>query len=55
MFEAHDALMCIGEKTYVNDSNRTKLTNQHYFKSSDEMIELFNTSKKLYVAEYQDG
>ncbi len=41
MFEAHDALMCIGEKTYVNDSNRIKLTNQHYFKSSDEMIELF--------------
>ena len=42
MFEAHDALMCIGEKTYVNDSSRLKLTNQHYFKSSDEMIELFN-------------
>ena len=41
MFDAHDALMCIGEKTYVNDSNRVKLTNQHYFKSSDEMIELF--------------
>ncbi len=41
MFEAHDALMCIGEKTYVNDSNRIKLTNQHYFKSSEEMIELF--------------
>ncbi len=41
MFEAHDALMCIGEKTYVNDTKRTKLTNQHYFKSSDEMIELF--------------
>ena len=34
--------MCIGEKTYVNDSSRIKLTNQHYFKSSDEMIELFN-------------
>ena len=42
MFEAHDALMCIGEKTYVNDSNRTKLTNQHYFKSSEEMIDLFS-------------
>ena len=42
MFEAHDALMCIGEKTYVNDPNRIKLTNQHYFKSSGEMIELFN-------------
>tara|TARA_B100000886_G_scaffold211781_1_gene146691 strand:- start:2911 stop:5649 length:2739 start_codon:yes stop_codon:yes gene_type:complete len=25
----------------VNDSNRIKLTNQHYFKSSDEMIDLF--------------
>ncbi len=41
MFEAHDALMCIGQKTYVNDSNRIKFTNQHYFKSSDEMIEVF--------------
>ncbi len=41
MHDAHDALMCIGEKTYVNDSSRTKLTNQHYLKSSDEMIELF--------------
>ncbi len=42
MFEAHDALMCIGQKTYINDINRLRLSNQHYFKSSDEMIELFN-------------
>ena len=41
MFEAHDALMCIGQKTYVNDVTRIKLTNQHYFKSSEEMIEVF--------------
>ena len=41
MFDAHDALMCIGEKTYVNDKNRVKLSNQHYFKSSKEMTELF--------------
>ena len=41
MSEAHDALMCIGEKKYINDSNRVKLSNQHFFKSSDEMIELF--------------
>ena len=41
MSEAHDALMCIGEKKYVNDSNRLKLSNEHYFKSSDDMIELF--------------
>ena len=42
MFEAHDALMCIGEKAYVNDPNRLKLSDQHYFKSSEEMNELFN-------------
>ena len=42
MFEAHDALMCIGEKAYVNDPNRLKLSDQHYFKSSEEMTELFS-------------
>ena len=41
MFEAHDVLMCIGEKKYVNDVNRLKLSNQHYFKSSEDMINLF--------------
>ena len=41
MFDAHDALMCIGEKTYLNDTKRNKLSDQHYFKSSEEMIELF--------------
>ena len=41
MFEAHDALMCIGGKLYVNDTNRLKLSDQHYFKSSESMIELF--------------
>ena len=41
MFEAHDALMCIAEKTYVNDANRLKLSKEHYFKSSDDMVELF--------------
>ena len=28
MHEAHDALMCIGQKTYINDTNRFKLSNQ---------------------------
>ncbi len=41
MHEAHDALMCIGQKTYINDQKRFKLTNNHYFKSSAEMSELF--------------
>ena len=42
MHEAHDALMCIGKKTYMNDLNRVKLSDHHYLKSSKEMIELFN-------------
>ncbi len=41
MYEAHDALICIGHKTYVNEKNRLKFTDQHYLKSNSEMSELF--------------
>ncbi|MDA9186618.1 DNA polymerase III subunit alpha [Candidatus Pelagibacter sp.] len=41
MHEAHDALICIGNKTYVNEKSRIKLSNQHYFKDNSEMTELF--------------
>ena len=41
MHEAHDALMCIAQKTYINDQKRLKLTNNHYLKSSEEMAEIF--------------
>ncbi|MBD1174820.1 DNA polymerase III subunit alpha [Pelagibacterales bacterium SAG-MED01] len=41
MHEAHDALICIKEKTYINEKNRVKFSNQHYFKNNSEMSELF--------------
>ncbi len=41
MYEAHDALICIGNKTYVNEKNRLKLSDQHYLKNNSEMSELF--------------
>ncbi len=41
MHEAHDAYLCIGEKTYVNVKERRKYSNQHYLKSSVEMHDLF--------------
>ena len=41
MYEAHDALICIKNKTYVNEKNRIKLSDQHYFKDNSEMSELF--------------
>ncbi len=40
--EAHDALICIKNKTYVNEKNRLKLSDQHYLKNDIEMSELFS-------------
>ncbi len=42
MYEAHDALICIKDKTYINEKNRLKFTDQHYLKDNAEMIELFS-------------
>ena len=42
MHEAHDALICIGNKTYINEKNRLKLSDQHYLKTNSEMTELFS-------------
>ena len=41
MYEAHDAYICVGEKTYVNEKKRLKYSSEHYLKSSDEMKLLF--------------
>tara|TARA_B100001250_G_scaffold270815_1_gene233757 strand:+ start:1889 stop:5287 length:3399 start_codon:yes stop_codon:yes gene_type:complete len=41
MHEAHDALVCIGEKNFINDSKRKKYSDQHFFKSSEELKLLF--------------
>jgi len=42
MHEAHDAYLCVGEKTYVNVENRRKYSSEHYLKTSEEMIKLFS-------------
>ena len=41
MFEAHDAMLCIADKTYVNVAERRRVTPEHRFKTSEEMIKLF--------------
>ena len=41
MHEAHDALICIKNKSYVNEKDRIRLSDQHYLKSNSEMSELF--------------
>jgi DNA polymerase-3 subunit alpha len=40
-YDAHDALLCIAEGRYVTEDDRRKVTRQHYFKSAEEMVELF--------------
>ena len=42
MHEAHDALICISNKTYVNEKNRIKYSSEHYLKSDEEMFNLFS-------------
>ena len=41
-FTSHDALKAIKESTTINNSNRETLTSEFYFKSPDEMINLFD-------------
>ena len=38
---AHDALMCIRNGQYVGQSERIRITEEHYLKSEAEMVELF--------------
>ena len=41
MYEAHDALICIGEKKFIEDKNRKKFSNQHYLKNTAEIQKLY--------------
>ncbi len=42
MHEAHDALLCIKNKTYINNKERFKLSKNHNLKSNEEMLNLFS-------------
>ena len=41
MYEAHDALRCIGEKNFLDDKNRFRLSDQHYLKNNDDLAKLY--------------
>jgi DNA polymerase-3 subunit alpha len=41
MYEAHDALLCIAGGAYVGQSDRRRVSREHYFKSAEEMKVLF--------------
>ena len=41
MHEAHDALVCIGEKDFVDNPKRKKFSDQHFLKDNEDLNELF--------------
>ncbi len=41
LYEAQDILICIGEGEFLSNQNRKKLSTEQYFKSMEEMAELF--------------
>ena len=41
MFEAHDALYCIGQKNFIDDANRLRFSDQHFIKKNEDLLELF--------------
>ena len=41
MAEAHDALICIGEKQFIDDKNRFRYSDQHYLKKNVELQNLY--------------
>jgi DNA polymerase III subunit alpha len=42
MYEAHDALTCIGKKEFVDDKNRFKYSDQHFIKKEDAIVKLYS-------------
>ena len=48
MYEAHDALLCISEGRYISETDKRRITPQHYFKSADEMRMLFSDLPEAY-------
>ena len=41
MYEAHDALLCVADGTYISDNERRRLTPNHRFKTAQDMRALF--------------
>ena len=52
MHDAHEALICIREKTYVNEKNRLSYSDQHYLKSDNEMKILFQDIPEALLNNY---
>ncbi len=52
MHEAHDALLCIKNKSYINDKDRIRLSKNHNLKSDKEMFDLFSDLPEALLNNY---
>jgi len=52
MSEAHDALICIGKKQFIDDQNRFRYSKEHYFKTKEEMKKLFDDIPEALINNY---
>ena len=41
MYEAHDALICIGNKDFIDNTKRVKYSDQHYIKENQDLRTLY--------------
>ncbi len=48
MYQPHDALLCMGDSTYVAVQDRRKVNAEYRFKSAEEMKQLFNDLPEAY-------
>ncbi|MFL2544031.1 MAG: DNA polymerase III subunit alpha, partial [Alphaproteobacteria bacterium] len=46
-FSAHDALLCVAQKTTINSGNRKTSNNQIAFKSNEQMLDIFSDIPKI--------
>ncbi|MEC7169051.1 MAG: DNA polymerase III subunit alpha [Pseudomonadota bacterium] len=42
MYEAHDALTCIGDKSFIDDKKRFRYSDQHFLKDNNDLTKLFS-------------
>ena len=42
MYEAHDALTCVGNKSFIDDKKRFRFSNQHFLKENTDLVKLFS-------------
>ncbi len=52
MVEAHDALLCIGQKKIIDDPNRLRMSKHHYLKKDEEIKKIYSDIPEALINNY---